>query len=349
MENVRKAGAIVASDIKITREQQEVNKTYSEYTVSERWKQYRSPAYFDYRRKWSENPRNMVLEDFPIHLDIEITNFCNLACTMCSRTVQIKEGTFGKLQHIDMDLFKKMIDEGANNKVSSVKFNYLGEPLMHPQIVEMVRYCKDKGIIDVIFNSNGVLLTDKISQNLLEAGLDGLFISFDSINKQQFEAIRVGAKFEKIIANVRKFHEIRNSNEKYWKTQIRISKVLFPEEEDKDIVAFIDMWKDAVDAIGFGSLIEVGNSAEISYKSYYRCDQPWQRLFVGVDGVAFPCCLDYKTEYVVGNIHHQTLKEIWHSEPYRKLREAHATGKYNEIDICKNCSYICASPVNFNS
>lgn len=339
----------LAEDIKIAREHQDVNKTYNEYTVSDRWKKYRSPEYFEYRRKWSENPKDMILEDFPIHLDIEITNYCNLVCTMCPRTVRIKQGTFGKLLHMDFELFKKLIEEGATNGVSSVKFNYLGEPLMHPNIVEMVKYCKDKGIIDVIFNTNGMLLNEEMSRNLLEAGIDGLFISFDSINKEEFESIRVGAKYEKVIENVKKFYEIRNSQEKYWKTQIRISKVLFPEEKEKDILAFIEMWKDTVDAVGFGSLMDVGKNKDVPYNPNYRCDQPWQRLFVGTDGIAFPCCSDYNTDYVVGNIYEHTLKEIWQGEPYRRLREAHAKGKYNEIEICKKCPYICDSPVSFNS
>ena len=36
------------------------------------------PRYLEYRRRWMENPRNFVVEDFPIHLDIEATNRCNL-------------------------------------------------------------------------------------------------------------------------------------------------------------------------------------------------------------------------------------------------------------------------------
>jgi len=331
--------------MKIKRETKDVNKSYNEYCVSDRWKQYRSPQYHEYRRKWVENPKNMIVDNFPIHMDIEITNYCNLLCTMCPRTVQIKEGTFGKLQHIDLDLFKRLITEGSENGLCSVKFNYLGEPLMHPNVIEMVKFCKDKGIIDVIFNTNAVLLDEKMSNGLLDAGIDGLFISFDSNDKEKYESIRIGAKYDKVVENVKQFSEIRNSNENYWKTQIRVSKVLFPEETDQDISAFIDMWKDKVDAVGFGTLMD--DNSEIEYSSSYRCDQPWQRMFVRQDGVAFPCCRDYRKSYVVGDVNRENVKDIWQNDFYKRLRDAHATGRYNQIDICKNCTYICASSVSF--
>ena len=41
--------------------------------------------YLEYRRQWMENPKNFKVRDFPIHLDIEITNRCNLKCTFCDK------------------------------------------------------------------------------------------------------------------------------------------------------------------------------------------------------------------------------------------------------------------------
>lgn len=337
----------MSENIKITKEKKHVNKTYDEYVVNERWKRYKHPQYLEYRKKWHEHPEKMIVGDFPIHLDIEITNYCNLHCPMCSRTIQIKDKSFEPLKHIEFDVFKRIIDEGIENGLCSVKFNYLGEPLMHPDVVEMVKYCKEKGIIDVMFNTNGVMLTEEISRGLLEAKLDGIFVSFDTNDKQKFEDIRVGAKFDKVVENVKRFYEIRNSEEKYWGTQIRISKILFPEEEDKDIVEFINYWKNYVDSVGFGSLVEYDDVNDMEYNPNYRCDQPWQRIFISANGVMFTCCLDSKKEYVLGNIYKNTVKEVWNGEKLNKLRNAHKCGKYNEIDVCKNCRYLSDISIKF--
>jgi hypothetical protein len=59
-----------------------------------RWEATRAPAYFEYRRRWNENPKNFVVGDFPIHLDVEATSDCNLKCTMCPRTEMIDQNQF---------------------------------------------------------------------------------------------------------------------------------------------------------------------------------------------------------------------------------------------------------------
>lgn len=333
--------------ISLSRETKEANKSYSEYVINERWKQHRSPEYFEYRRKWVENPKNMVIQDFPIHMDVEITNYCNLLCPMCPRTIKMKNGSHDELHHMSFDLFKKIIDEGSANGLCSVKFNYSGEPLMHKDVAKMVKYCKDNGILDVMFNTNAVLLTEQMSRDLLEAGIDGLYVSFDSPYKETYESIRVGAKFEKVVENVKTFSQIRNSDERFWKTQLRVSKVLFPDEKEEDVLVFINMWKDIVDAVGFGTYMEDGEETELPYNPKYRCDQPWQRLFVKENGIAFPCCRDNKLQYIVGDANNQSVKEIWHGDLLKKLRAAHASGNYNTIEICKNCQYLSATAVKF--
>lgn len=335
----------MANQIKIVKEKQFINKSYGEYVVSEKWKEHRSAAYFDYRRKWYENPEKMILEDFPIHLDIEVTSFCNLACPMCPRTIQLKEGTFPSVKHMDLNLYKKLIKEGAENGLASIKLNYLGEPLMHPNILEIVKFSKQQGIVEVMFNTNGVLLTEKMSKALLDAGIDSLFISFDSAYKEKYESIRIGAKYEHVLENVKRFCDIKNNDPRYAHVQVRVSKVVFPEETEEDLKAFVELWEEKADSVGFASLQEELQDADIPYDPSFRCDQPWQRFFVRQDGVSFVCCADKRSQYNLGNANQVSIKEMWHGEKLTKLRKAHSRGRYNEIEMCKNCPYLCSSKV----
>ena len=112
--------------------------TYSEVKDANlEWPKHRSEEYWEYRRKWSEIPKNMEVTKFPIHLDIETTSYCNLLCVMCPRTIMVKEKT-GYLEDVElpMELYKRIIDEGAQNGLCSVKLQYLGEPLADSKIVE---------------------------------------------------------------------------------------------------------------------------------------------------------------------------------------------------------------------
>ena len=58
----------------------DANHSFSEAVYSEKWKEHRSDEYFQYRKMWDDVPRNKITTDFPIHLDIETTNICNLKC-----------------------------------------------------------------------------------------------------------------------------------------------------------------------------------------------------------------------------------------------------------------------------
>jgi len=135
-----------------------------------KWESTLPREYWEYRKRWEENPKNQVLEPFPIHLDIEATSSCNLKCVMCPRTELVNQGLFWKVQHFDFEVYKRLIDEGVENGLSSVKYNYLGEPLQQPRLIEMIEYAKEKGIIDVQFNTNAVLLRESISRRLIKSG-----------------------------------------------------------------------------------------------------------------------------------------------------------------------------------
>jgi hypothetical protein len=55
------------------------------------------------------------------------------------------------------------------------------------------------------------------------------------------------------------------------------------------------------------------------------------------DGRVAACCYDYDGRMILGDLRRQTIAEIWHGEPYRRLRRAQATGDFAEWPLCRNC------------
>src|SRR3990172_1088891 len=128
--------------------------------------------YQEYRRDWNERPVSQNPGNYPLHLDLESTSSCNLRCSFCwANTMRDKGGFFG------VELAEKVFREGALHGLRAVKFNLRGEPLVHPELQELVKHAKDSGLVDVFFNTNGLLLTEKKAIQLIEAGLDRLTIS----------------------------------------------------------------------------------------------------------------------------------------------------------------------------
>ena len=134
------------------------NATYHEVVYRDTWRTFRSPAYVEYRRLWDEAARNKIELDFPIHLDIETTNICNLKCPMCPRTTMVEQNTFSPLGKMTREQYGSIIDQATEHKVLSIKLNYLGEPFSHQDLVWQIEYAKKKGVLDVMMNTNGSLL-----------------------------------------------------------------------------------------------------------------------------------------------------------------------------------------------
>ena len=90
-----------------------------------------------------------------------------------------------------------------------MKLSYRGEPLLHPRIADMVAYAKDHGVLDIYFNTNAMLLTEKKAKALIAARLNRISISVEGTDPVAFERERVGARFEKIKENVGRLKRLR--------------------------------------------------------------------------------------------------------------------------------------------
>ncbi len=315
------------------------NATYQEATYSDEWKQHRSAAYHAYRKLWDQVPRERIVLDFPIHLDIETTNLCNLKCPMCPRTVLVNRGEFGDEGCMSREDYASIIDQGITHGLKSIKLNYLGEPLVHKDVLWQVEYAKKKGVVDVMMNSNAAALTDQVTRGLLEAGIDNLFVSFDAISPKLFEQQRVGTTLGRVIDNVYNF--IKRRNQGYPHVQVRLSMVMYENDPmwKEQFEGLKIMWKDIVDAVGYGFYTERDPDERGEYPEIpgFWCAQPFQRMFLKYNGNVTVCCIDDKDEMVVGNWRDTPLKEIWHGKRYDAIRHAHIRGDYYQLDLCRKC------------
>ncbi|MBP7506958.1 MAG: radical SAM protein [Prolixibacteraceae bacterium] len=285
----------------------------------------------EYRQKWKEWPETFHVGGFPLFIDIEVTSVCNLRCPFCATTYlgkKIKRG------FITFDNVKKILDEGSENSLYGVKFNIRGEPLLHPQIHEFVRYAKEKGLVDVYFNSNAVLLTEKIAEKLIEAHLDRLSISFEGYTKDIYEKNRVGAKYEHVLANIDMIQRLkRRLGVDYPK--VRIQTVMLPEIKPmfEDYKIF---WSKRVDEVAYLDFKEMKKKHK-AVKYPWACPQIWQRMAVWWDGTILPCNHDDEGLIALGNIETTSIKEAWHSEALKRIRDIHRQGNAHTIPACDGC------------
>ena len=137
-------------------------------------------------------------------LYIEPTNICNLNCVTCMRNVW--EEPSGLMTEATFERVLAGMQEFS--PLPKVFFGGFGEPLAHPEIIEMIRRVKGLGAtVELI--TNGILLNEKRASALIEMELDGLWISLDGATSQSYEDVRLGAELPRVIDNLRRMRAIR--------------------------------------------------------------------------------------------------------------------------------------------
>lgn len=290
--------------------------------------------YIEYRRQWMENPATFTLRPFPIHLDIEPTNRCNLKCTFCDKLPYLRADQFGDM---NVGLFKRILDEGCENDLCSIKLSYRGEPLCHPQLVEMVGYAKKKNILDVYFNTNAMLLTEDTSNRLIDAGLDRISISVEGTDPELFEKARKGASYKKILDNVDRLIELREQRMVDYPL-IRVQTVALPWINLEEYRRFWSEHSDETAAIDYKEADEVRRN-EALWNPDWACPQLWQRMTIEWDGTIMPCNNDDYRKLSPGRVTELSVKECWTAPNVDEARRLHREGKSNLVRACNGCPW----------
>ena len=293
-------------------------------------------------RKIKDNP-------LPIRLWIELTNVCNLSCVMClSKRIPKNERGF-----MNLNLFKKIIDEAANF-VCDVYLHHRGESLLHPDIFKMIEYAKERKI-STRLHTNATLLNEEKSSLLLNSGLDFLSFSFDGYDKEAYEGIRRGGSFEKTLANIMKFSEMKQNRKS--KSPFTVLTVIdfsskgkknFNKEKKKKR-EFLTRFNSApLDALRIRRSHNWGGEYSVNGDSpngglllgFVPCTFLWYALAIFWDGTVVPCPQDFFGKLALGNVSQNSLRELWNSKKEEFLRENMTRNNYKILSPCCECDRL---------
>ena len=271
---------------------------------------------------------------------IEPTNACNLNCFMCNAKDSTRKKDF-----MTMDVFTRILKEAALENVNNLVMHTVGESLLHPKIVDMIKMAKSRGFT-VRLSSNGMLLNPAFSRALIESGLDQFRFSIEGATKKTYEAIRQGADFDTLLNNVKTFRKLRDAAGK--KPNITIGSIVMKETEP-ELGIFYKLFSPLVDSIEFTKLGNQGGQMNKAFSTSsvesttasgarYPCKLLWSTVVMFWNGDLSCCCIDFDGKLIVGNIMNESLKSIWTSEKYKRFRMLHKTKRQNEMEMCGSCS-----------
>ena len=213
-------------------------------------------------------------------LQVRPTSACNLRCKFCS-TSSGEASMHPTEYYVDIDYLISYVKEVAEFKGSNgiVFIDSVGEPLMHPDIIKLVKELrKIKAIKRIVMITNGVLLTKELVNSFEKLGLDQINLSLDSIDPKLASDL-AGCKY-----NVGKIIDIAKYINKS-KIDLMITPVWIPGINDSEIISIIKFVKELGCKIGLQNYEthkrgrRVKGAKRLNYYKFYKKLGEWEKEF----------------------------------------------------------------------
>jgi MoaA/NifB/PqqE/SkfB family radical SAM enzyme len=289
---------------------------------------------------------NMLLKkpdviNMPIYAFFELTSYCNLRCPLCPTGTKVLKR---KSMNMDVKLFTKVFNELSPYLLTACLWGW-GEPLLHPQIEEILKACYNKGV-NIIVSTNGQNLNDEnVIQAILRYPPTYLIVALDGITDETNSVYRKGAKLLPALEGVNKIYHRRKG--KYPILNMRHI-IMKHNEHEMGIKEFARRnYFDILTIRTLCDLVTNGNVNDllpedrkyrnVSGKNDYVCDMALNTPMICSDGTLDVCCQDYKEPLMqYGDLNNKSFRELWFSKSATELRKEIFTNpdKLN----CKDCS-----------
>lgn len=311
---------------------------------------------------------------YPSTIMIELTNHCNLACTICPREYEYgQKMDKGKM---DKEQAKKIIDE-VYPYLDSIGLTGLGETFLYNDLPEIVDYIKskNKGII-ISVSTNAVLpgFIDSVKKVINK--IDTIQISIDGLN-EVYNSIRIHSNFTVLDNNIQQLSKLCKKSS----TELMLNMVLTKENyrQMADLVRYAEK-------VGIGYLdLTLFNLASVtglplSYYEFYqsneflaavseldqaisetkhvcvtnrnfktdngfrKCPYPWSHFYICQDGYVPPCCAKpFPKEKNFGNVKKDKVIDVLNNVDFRNWRRLWFENTSPEF--CNKCSFLDIKPI----
>ncbi|HMK50363.1 MAG TPA: radical SAM protein [Thermodesulfovibrionales bacterium] len=310
---------------------------------------------------WLKMSRPLVGEDFsvdgfPFFIQIEPTNFCNLKCPVCPA------GGFGferARRHMRPEEFKSIIDDMEKYLLFMTLWDW-GEPLLNPDLPEMVRYAADRDIKTVAStncNCNNFHDRDYL-ERLLRSGLSTLILAVDSVDPDRYQIYRIGGELQRALDGIKRTVAMKK---KIGGGPILMMRMVAMQHNEHEIVPMRKLARGlGVDRFSVKTVNPLYTS-EFSdkdivprnpkYRRYdykkgtyeriainYHCDVINRQCTIHSNGDVVPCCWCYDNNYVAGNcLVGGGITNVWNSAGFKNLRKQ-IVGDKDSVPYCRTCS-----------
>jgi radical SAM protein with 4Fe4S-binding SPASM domain len=289
-----------------------------------------------------------VVKGMPVSIGIELTNNCNLKCPECSSGSGIMKRERGLM---DIGLFNKVMKE-LNHYLYNVNLYFQGEPMLHPLFFSFVENSLNT---HTVVSTNGHFLSKENADRIVKSKLSKLVISLDGIDKDTYSAYRINGNFDLVLEGIANVFDSKKKHNSSLKIEIQF---LVNKLNEQQIPRIRQLAKNFNASLSLKSM-QIINKNDIGswlpsnskYSRYKmkdreyvikntfpdRCARLWFNPVITWEGKVIPCCFDKDAEYIMGDINHNSFREIWEGQEYLIFRSKILSYRYS-IRICRNCT-----------
>jgi len=196
-------------------------------------------------------------------------------------------------------------------------------------------------------------------KKVVDAGIDFIRISVIGYNKELYKKWMNIDNFDLILSNLQEIKSYINASG----SNCNLSTYHLITDNSKINYEIEEYRKNVINIIDTNSYIWKMHNWSGNYNNYNKRNSPEKRscgrpfapeLTIRAGGepdrtaAVVPCCQTLgppnEEKSILGHLDKQTYEEIYFGEKFTKLREAHASKKFDEIDYCKNCDFLFDDP-----
>ena len=274
--------------------------------------------------------------EIPRLVAIETTNACNAKCAFCPNSALNRD-------HLAMaeDTFRKIVDDCTTFKLHAIEPFLNGEPFMDPQIIPRLQYIRAR-LPDTKLRlyTNGFAMTDKRVDDLMDLGIDHLFVSLNTLDPEKYEAV-MGLRLERTLRNID--YAVDPSRRKRLAREITVRMTRTQDTTKDDEKHFAAYCRDKnVNCMIVGLFNYLGDVRSPLPVPNFPCEH-LTRVDVMSNGQVTLCCMDADGKFTWGDATKESVLDIYNGERARAYRQAHRDGKRRTIPPCGTCNLFWPS------
>ena len=264
---------------------------------------------------------------------------CNARCPNCPYTNSAIRADYKDRPFMRADTFKIIADQ-CGKYGAWIRLSGGGEPMLHPQALELIEYAKSKGAkIGLI--TNGSRFTEAGTRRILAAGVDMVEFSVDAADPETYARVRPGLDFAKLLRNVERFVSLRDQTGS--PTKIIVSAV---NQKGVSMGAVEAFWRKIADEFQKRKFLtwginDPGGSADaapyLPPEQRVPCPFLFERLNIDSRGKVMVCGFDIAARTDMGNVHEKSIREIWSGAGFARYRRLHLARQGDRLELCRDC------------